>query len=195
MTSPPPPSTAPHRDRDPDADAEAEAEAEADAVYAAEDLAVAAHPLRRFTRFAQIEAHVGRLTASRWWDERFPAAPVEVCVQRRSHTATASCATVRRESVGDGWAVIALVDGTGWGLETVLHELAHVGAGIDARHGPRFRAALADLWRHEAGLHAWLELDAALGRFGDAAAEPVSGRCAPRDDGPPAWSPRRTRLP
>jgi len=132
--------------------------ADAAAIYAAEDHAAATVPLRRFGRFADIEAHVVRLTTSSWWDDRFPGAPVEVEVHRRSHSATVSCSTIDPDRVG----LIALVDGRGWGLETVLHELAHVAAGIGAGHGDRFRRALLDLWRHDAGVQAWAALESAL---------------------------------
>lgn len=134
------------------------ADTEAAGVYAAEDAVLSSVALRRFRRFTDIEEYVASLTLSPWWDQRFGAAPLDVRLQRRSHTATMSCATVAGGHVG----VIALVDGSGWGLETVLHELAHVAVGIRAGHGPVFRAALADLWRHEAGVVAWAALDAEL---------------------------------
>jgi putative metallohydrolase (TIGR04338 family) len=105
--------------------------------------------LRRFERFSDLVAHVQRLTASDWWDDTFPGAPALVELQRRSHRATASLATTHA-----GVGVIALVDGHGWSLDTLLHELAHVAAGPAHGHSGRFRVALVELWRHEAGVEA-----------------------------------------
>ena len=132
---------------------------EADHVYAAESAAALAASPRRFARFAHIVGYIESITSSEWWDEEFPFAPVEVEVQRRSRGASASLATIAANRVG----VIALVDGTGWGLETVLHELAHLAAGTQAGHGVHFRAALVRLWRHEAGIDACRALQEALG--------------------------------
>ena len=128
------------------------------AVYAAEAAAVAAVPLRRFRRFAHVEDYVQGLVLSQWWAEEFDGAPLEVELQRRSRNATASLAA----TTDDGIGLVALVDGRGWGLETVLHELAHLAAG-GAGHGPAFTDALERLWRHEAGIEAWAVLRSELG--------------------------------
>jgi putative metallohydrolase (TIGR04338 family) len=105
--------------------------------------------LRRFGRFSDLVTHVQRLTASDWWDDTFPGAPGLVELHRRSHRATASFATTDA-----GVGVIVLVDGHGWSLDTVLHELAHIAAGPAHGHTERFRVALVELWRHEAGIEA-----------------------------------------
>lgn len=126
------------------------------AVYAAEDAAATAAGVRRYTRFAELEAHIHTIVASDWWDERFAGAPHEVHVTRRSRNATYSAA-LTDDNAPDA-AVIAIVDGRHWSAHVALHELAHVAAGNDAAHGPAFRAALIALWRHEAGLHAAIEL-------------------------------------
>ncbi|MEZ5347809.1 MAG: hypothetical protein R2714_01240 [Microthrixaceae bacterium] len=129
-------------------------------VYEAEAEALRIVPIRRFSRFAQIETYVQTLVLGQWWSEQFPTAPLEVHLERRSSGATYSAAHLPSHDVG----VIHLVDGSGWGLETVLHELAHVAAGVGDGHGARFRAALLDLWRREAGIEAWAALRAALER-------------------------------
>lgn len=126
------------------------------AVYAAEDAAAEAAGLRRYRRFAELEAHVAAVVTSDWWDQRFPGAPHEVHVTRRSRNATHSVA-VTDDHAPDG-AVIAIVDGRHWSAHVALHELAHLATGYDADHGPAFRAALIALWRREAGITAAVEL-------------------------------------
>lgn len=155
----------------------------------AEERAMRAFPLRRFTKFAHIERYVEDLVSRPWWSSRFPDAPLEITLMRRSGTATYSAAgrPVTRHSV-DGTAVddpgfVWLVDGRGWGLETVLHELAHLAAGPAVGHGPCFRATLAELWRHEAGIEAWVALRDGFERAGLSA-------CDHRAAGPHGGSPR-----
>lgn len=151
----------------------------------AERFASTQFPLRRFPRFSQIEQYVAAVLLTRWWSETFPDAPLEVVVLRRSRTATFSAATITGRTPtpsatgagGDGLGVIWLVDGRGWGLETVLHEMAHLAAGIGAGHGVAFRSALGHLWRHEAGIEAWAALQAGLSSYG-----PPGG--APHDESP-----------
>lgn len=120
---------------------------DAERVRRAESEALLAFPLRRFRRFAELTGYVEDLTTSEWWDEAFPTAPVQVEVLRRSHRAGHSLAAPLDRGAGAIW----LVDGHGWGLETVLHELAHLAAGPGAGHGRRFADALVALWRHEIG--------------------------------------------
>ncbi len=132
----------------------------AEAVRTAEDEATSQVALRRFRTFRELEAYVQSVVLSRWWSECFPAAPLEVEVVRRGRSATFSAA----EQPASGFAVVHIVDGRGWGLETVLHELAHLAAGVRAGHGERFTRALRSLWRHEAGVEAWAAIEAALER-------------------------------
>lgn len=165
----------------------------AEALYAAERRAAASVPLRRFRRFADIEAYVEQVVLSSWWSDAFPSAPLEVEVLRRSRSATFSAAATTGDEVG----LVALVDGHGWGLETVLHELAHLAAGGHAGHGPRFAGALEQLWRHEAGVEAWAALRAALGPApaagprGGPGAEGVRRPGDRRGGAPPDGCPRR----
>jgi putative metallohydrolase (TIGR04338 family) len=122
---------------------------------------------RRFRRFTEVQDFVQAALRDPWWEERFPDAPVQVDVLRRSRSATFSAAHV----TPDGWdAVIWIRDGS-WDAVTVVHELAHVAVGArpgarDARpepaHGTRFVAALVDLWRHHLGVHAYGALLGAL---------------------------------
>ena len=127
---------------------------ESSAVYAAEAAAAGSVPLRRFGTFVELEQYAQALAVSSWWTETFPEAPVELEIQRRSRSATWSGAATTGDEVG----IVAIVDGHGWGLETVLHELAHLAAGPAAGHGRRFREVLGALWRHEAGFEAWAAL-------------------------------------
>jgi putative metallohydrolase (TIGR04338 family) len=122
----------------------------AEATYAAERRSIEhLGELRRFRRFLHIVSYVDQVVASDWWDETFPCAPAEVEVQRRSHRAVASLATVDA-----GVGVIALVDGHGWSLDVVLHELAHLAAGPEWGHSDPFCGALVRLWHHEIGAEA-----------------------------------------
>ena len=144
----------------------------AELVQAAEESAIAASPLRRFRRFSQIEDYLETLVGGAWWSLQFPDAPLEVMLQRRSRGATfsaAACSDTGRRVDGrevDRAGIIWLVDGHGWGLETVLHELAHLAADPGAGHGPDFRDALGELWRHEAGIEAWAALQHGLSNTG-----------------------------
>lgn len=152
----------------------------------AEQSASTTVPLRRFRRFSEIETYVETVVTARWWSERFCDAPLEVVLQRRSRSATfsaaAQCPAEEASGLDDAnhTGVIWLVDGHGWGLETVLHELAHLAAGTDAAHGERFVEALGDLWRHEAGIEAWAALTRALDAF-----NVVDRRDAEQHDGSP----------
>jgi putative metallohydrolase (TIGR04338 family) len=141
-----------------------------DALYRAES---AAQPDggRRFRRFTELQDYVLGATGDPFWEQRFPDAPVQVDVLRRSRGATFSAAHVDP----DGWdAVIWIRDGS-WNLVTVVHELAHVAVGgrsgrsaDEPAHGPRFAAALADLWRHHLGVQSY---GALLGAFDDQGVE------------------------
>lgn len=149
----------------------------AEVVRCAEERALLGFPLRRFARFSEIEFYLDRLASSRWWSETFPEAPIEIHLQRRSRQATFSAAATehadtpapqRREhdprwgGRADPSGIIWLVDGRGWGLETVLHEMAHLAAGAEAGHGDVFVDSLCGLWRHEAGVEPWAALSAAF---------------------------------
>ena len=114
--------------------------------------------LREYRRFDEIVDHVESIVTDEWWSDTFPAAPIDVEVQRRSRNATYSAAV----DLGPGAAIILIVDGRAWDLATVLHELAHVAAGPSADHGPEFELALLELWRRHAGIDAWAALDREL---------------------------------
>jgi putative metallohydrolase (TIGR04338 family) len=116
---------------------------------------------RRFHRFDELERFVRRALAEPWWEERFPSAPVEVDVLRRSASATFSAAHVTPDGLT---AVVWICDGS-WDAVTVVHELAHVavgrGHGLEP-HGPEFADALLELWRRHLGLHAYGALRSAF---------------------------------
>lgn len=134
----------------PAAGARGAAPGRAEATYAAERRSVEQlGGLRRFRRFQDVVSYVDRLVASEWWDDTFPRAPSEVELQRRSHRARASLATVDA-----GVGVMALVDSHGWTLDVVLHELAHLAVGPERGHSGHFHGALVQLWRHEVGVEA-----------------------------------------
>jgi putative metallohydrolase (TIGR04338 family) len=142
-----------------------------DALYAAEHAALPDGG-RRFRRFAEIEAYVTAVVTGPFWETRFPHAPIEVEVLRRSHGATFSAAHVTDD--GDA-AAVWLRDGS-WDLATVVHELAHVaaapagtaagGADPTGPHGERFATALLVLWRELLGVHAYGALRSCLDDHG-----------------------------
>ena len=149
------------------------------AIYEAEDRAAREAGVRRFRRFTELEAFTQSVVLGDWWSLRFPDAPLEVVVQRRSRGATWSAASVTPDGVGLLW----FVDGRGWGMETVLHELAHLAAGSGASHGSRFTGALGELWRHEAGIEAWAILRLALQEAGlEEAGLEEAGLAVPAED-------------
>lgn len=123
------------------------------AVYAAEDAAAASFPPRRYRTFAELRAHVDAIVCSDWWADTFPGAPIEVHVERRSHTATFSAACR-----ADGAGILWFVDGEHWNGAVVCHELAHVAS--SSGHDDRFRQALLALWQRECGFLAATELSA-----------------------------------
>lgn len=121
---------------------------------------------RRFARFAEIERYVGQVCAGPWWERRFPRAPIEVTVLRRSRGATFSAAHVTAD--GDE-AAIWIRDGS-WDAVTVVHELAHVATGNDhagdGPHGAEFATTLLTCWRELLGVHAYGALRSAFGTNG-----------------------------
>lgn len=135
-------------------------EARTSALYGAEEAAAHMAGVRRFTRFKHLESFIQGVVLSDWWSEEFPEAPLEVEVSRRSRNATWSAAATHA-----GIGLVAIVDGAGWGMETVLHELAHLAAGQRAAHGAAFVSALEVLWRTQAGVEAWACLKAELQRI------------------------------
>jgi putative metallohydrolase (TIGR04338 family) len=133
-----------------------------DDLYAAEDDALPDGG-RRFRTLADVDRWVRSVLEDPWWSARFPAAPVEVDVLRRSRSASFSAAHVVADATA---AAIWIRDGSRNAV-TVVHELAHVAVGrptdtaTDA-HGPEFAAALLDLWRRHLGAHAYGALRSAL---------------------------------
>jgi hypothetical protein len=105
-----------------------------EAVYAAEIAAFEGTAYESLVAFDELTAMAGRVAASGWW----PHGPVQVVRARRD---AGSSSTRQR---GSGPPVIRLA-APQMTIATVLHELAHVLAGLDAGHGPVFRRAHVDL--------------------------------------------------
>lgn len=118
-------------------------------VYAAED-AVADEIGPRLRRWTEVEAFLTRVVTSAWYHELFPDGPIDVELQRRSRSATASLALA-------GADVIAVRDGS-WNAITLLHELAHLVAPGEPPHGPRFTATELELVRRVCGIEAFAAL-------------------------------------
>ena len=117
-------------------------------VYAAELAAFDGTELESVVGQHDAAALVARITAAAWWP---PDRRVELRVARRD----ASSSHTRWVQ---GRTIVSLA-ATQRTPATVVHELAHVLAGPQARHGPVFRRAHVDLACEAfgAGRGAWLE--------------------------------------
>lgn len=104
-------------------------------VYAAELAAYDGTDLEAVVGFDELVALTERLTAASWW----PRGPV---VLRRARRDASSSSTRRSPSRDD--LVVRLADPQRT-RATLVHELAHVLAGVEAGHGPVFRRAHVDL--------------------------------------------------
>jgi putative metallohydrolase (TIGR04338 family) len=107
------------------------------AVYAAEIAAFEGTSYESITEFATLEAIVADVLRSGWW----PRGPVEV---RRART-DAGSSSARQRGLDTPVIRLAAPQMT---PATVVHELAHVLAGVGAGHGAAFRRAHVDLVGH-----------------------------------------------
>lgn len=132
-----------------------EVDPQARRVYAAED-AVIDEVGPRWRRWRDVEGYLDSILADHWLHEAFENAPLEITLERRSHSATASLADAER-------CVIWILDGS-WNALTLLHELAHVVAPPDSGHGTAFVAAELELVRRFCGFEPYIALRASLDR-------------------------------
>ncbi len=107
------------------------------AVYAAEAVAFDGTDLESTLPLERLQDLVAELTATAWWS----GPPVAVTAARRD--AASSSARDRQVAAG-GPASVRIAAGQ-CTIATVVHELAHCLAGVDAGHGPVFRAAMLDV--------------------------------------------------
>jgi len=128
-----------------------------DAVYAAED-SVLAGIGPRLERWTAVEAFLESVLADPAYVELFPDAPLDITLQRRSRSATASLAVPAR-------LVIAIRDGS-WNALTILHELAHLIDHGAQPHGPQFAAVELELVRRWCGFDAYVALRTAFAGHG-----------------------------
>lgn len=105
-----------------------------EAVYAAEIAAFDGTAYESLVEFDELVAIAGRVAASTWW----PHGPVRVVRARRD---ASSSSTRQRGSA----APIVRLAAPQMTPATVIHELAHVLAGLDVGHGSTFRRAHLDL--------------------------------------------------
>ncbi|MEZ5238058.1 MAG: hypothetical protein R2716_03595 [Microthrixaceae bacterium] len=166
----------------------------AEVVRCAEERALLGFPLRRFARFSrsrsprpprELPLVVGDVPRGTHRDPPATAQQAGDLLggrhRARRHAGTAAArAWPRWGGRADPSGIIWLVDGRGWGLETVLHEMAHLAAGAEAGHGDAFVDSLCGLWRHEAGVEPWAALSAAFSscELRDAAARRVPSATA-----------------
>jgi hypothetical protein len=160
-----------------------------EAVYAAELAAFDGTSYEALAPITELVELAGSVTGAAWW----PHGPIDVVAARSD---AGSSSTRQR---GAARPAVRLAAGQ-MTPATVVHELAHVLAGLGAGHGPRFRRAYVDLvtfcWGSDAA--GWLraEFEAAhlplgarewpmpaaasggAGRLGDGDARPVGGPIA-----------------
>jgi hypothetical protein len=105
-----------------------------EALYAAELAAFDGTSYEAIAPFDELLELAGRITAAPWW----PHGHVDVLAARSD---AASSSTRQR---GGGRPIIRLAAGQSTPA-TLLHELAHVLAGVAAGHGPRYRRAYLDV--------------------------------------------------
>ena len=127
------------------------------AVYAAEDsLLEQIGP--RWRRWVEVEAFLEAVLTSEAYADLFPDAPLDIGLGRRSRSATRSVAIASQQA-------ILLRDGS-WNAITLLHELAHliagVGAGAEEPHGPDFVATELELVRAFCGFDQYVALQQAF---------------------------------
>lgn len=114
-------------------------------VYAAHEEALGeAGP--RFVRWDALESFAQRVVEDESWFETFEDPPLEVTVERRSHSARYSLALTQEATI--------LIRGGSWNAPVVLHELAHLAA-PGAAHGAEFVGAHLFLVRRWCGFHAY----------------------------------------
>lgn len=136
------------------------ADPQRDRVYAAED-GVDAEIGPAMRRWHDVEEFLERVLSSAAYVDRFPHAPLDVVIERRSRGARSSLALPHH-------ATILVRDGS-WSALVVLHELAHLVAPADATHEPhgaRFAATVLRLVRDHCGIEAAAALGAAFERNG-----------------------------
>ena len=104
------------------------------AVYAAEIAAFEGTAYESIVDFDELVVIADRIAASTWW----PHGHVRVVRARRD---AASSSTRQRGSA----APVVRLAAPQMTPATVLHELAHVLAGVDSGHGPAFRRAHVDV--------------------------------------------------
>lgn len=114
--------------------AQRRADAGREALYAAELAAFDGTSYEAVVPLAELVELAQRVTRAAWW----PAGEVPVVAARSD----ASSSTTRQR--GGARPVVRIAAGQATPA-TVLHELAHVLAGLAAGHGPRFRRAYLDL--------------------------------------------------
>lgn len=111
-----------------------------EAVYAAEVAAFEGTAHESLVSFAHLLALAAEITSAPWW----PCGPVAVVPAR----VDAGSSSARQRSSGAPVVRLATPQLT---LATLVHELAHVLAGVAAGHGPAFRRAHVDLAAHALG--------------------------------------------
>ena len=105
-------------------------------------------PVTEFTDLAEAVAFVQKVQTSRWWKAQVRAAfsniPIRVVRARGAWARTDwdTCGPIPTIGLCVRWAL---------NRHTILHEMAHVGAGQSKRHGPAFASLYLKLVRRFIG--------------------------------------------
>jgi len=127
---------------------------------------------RRLRRWTEVQAFLEGVLTDPSYLDAFPDAPLDVHLDRRSRSATASVAVPAQRT-------ILIRDGS-WNALTLLHELAHLVSPDPEPHGPDFTATELLLIRRFCGFDAYATLRSAFVDAGVAIADhPLASRQAP----------------
>ena len=107
------------------------------AVYGAELAAFDGTDLETVVGVESLGARLHAVAAGEWW----PGPPIEV----RAARADARSSTTRCATAQTGGRAVIRVAATQATIATAAHELAHALTGVEAGHGPLFRAAYLDV--------------------------------------------------
>jgi len=110
-----------------------------------------------FEDLSAVQSYLDALTASAWWEARFPSVA-------RIEAAPIKSTTVAAVGMREAWRRAGVVGVTRRGMTetTLLHEAAHAVCGVGAGHGRQWARTYLELVFRKMGERAWRELRAAF---------------------------------